>query len=84
MSATNPKHDGKDENVRTPEHEDTFFRDLIGYSIGTLGIHRLGYFWHSKCGILECSVYCYIGNSMVRPMDLLVGLVFKLPWWADL
>ena len=26
----------------TTEYEDTFFRDAIGYSIGTLGIHRLG------------------------------------------
>jgi hypothetical protein len=26
------------------EHENTFFRDFIGYSIGTLGIHRLGLF----------------------------------------
>ena len=28
--------------VKTSEHENTFFRDTIGYSIGTLGIHRLG------------------------------------------
>ena len=30
--------------MKAPEHEDTFFRDSIGYSIGTLGIHRLGLF----------------------------------------
>jgi len=41
LSATNP---GKGEVVKSPEHEDTFFRDLIGYSVGTLGIHRLGLF----------------------------------------
>jgi photosynthetic reaction center L subunit len=41
LSATNPK---KGEVVKTPEHEDTFFRDFIGYSVGTLGIHRLGLF----------------------------------------
>ncbi len=41
LSATNPK---PGETVKTPEHEDTFFRDTIGYSIGTLGIHRLGLF----------------------------------------
>jgi photosynthetic reaction center L subunit len=41
LSATNP---GKGQVVKTPEHEDTFFRDTIGYSIGTLGIHRLGLF----------------------------------------
>jgi photosynthetic reaction center L subunit len=39
LSSTNP---GKGGVVKTPEHEDTFFRDFIGYSVGTLGIHRLG------------------------------------------
>jgi photosynthetic reaction center L subunit len=39
LSAINPK---QGESVKTAEHENTFFRDLIGYSIGTLGIHRLG------------------------------------------
>lgn len=41
LSAVNP---GGDEAVKTAEHENTFFRDFIGYSIGPLGIHRLGLF----------------------------------------
>jgi photosynthetic reaction center L subunit len=41
LSASNP---GKGEPVKTADHEDTFFRDLVGYSIGALGIHRLGLF----------------------------------------
>jgi photosynthetic reaction center L subunit len=41
LSASNP---AKGQEMKTPEHEDTFFRDLIGYSIGPLGIHRLGLF----------------------------------------
>ena len=41
LSASNPK---KGEAMRTADHEDTFFRDAIGYSIGALGIHRLGLF----------------------------------------
>ena len=41
LSSTNP---GEGNVVKTPDHEDTFFRDLIGYSVGTLGIHRLGLF----------------------------------------
>jgi photosynthetic reaction center L subunit len=41
LSSTNP---GKGQVVKTPEHEDTFFRDFIGYSVGTLGIHRVGLF----------------------------------------
>ena len=41
LSATNPK---KGEVVKTAEHENTYYRDVVGYSIGALGIHRLGLF----------------------------------------
>ena len=57
LSATNP---GKGEVVKTAEHENAFFRDMIGYSIGTLGIHRLGLFlalsaafWSAVCIIIS-------------------------------
>jgi photosynthetic reaction center L subunit len=57
LSATNPP-DG--EVVKTAEHENTFFRDAIGYSIGTLGIHRLGLFlalsagfWSAVCIVIS-------------------------------
>ena len=60
LSAANPSNhksvrSGPAE-VKTPEYEDTYFRDTIGYSIGTLGIHRLGLllalnagFWSAVC-----------------------------------
>jgi len=57
LSAVNPN---RGEPVKTPEHENTFFRDTIGYSIGTLGIHRLGLFlalqsvfWSAVCIIIS-------------------------------
>ena len=57
LSAANP---GRGKEVKTTEHEDTFFRDAIGYSIGTLGIHRLGLFlalsavfWSAVCIIIS-------------------------------
>jgi photosynthetic reaction center L subunit len=57
LSSTNP---GRGEVVKTPEHENTFFRDVLGYSIGTLGIHRLGLilalnagFWSAVCIIIS-------------------------------
>ena len=57
LSAANP---GKGESVKYAEHENTFFRDIIGYSIGTLGIHRLGVFlaisaafWSAMCILLS-------------------------------
>ena len=62
LSAVNPgrRDDGKQDVVKTAEHENTFFRDTIGYSIGALGIHRLGLFlalsagfWSAVCIILS-------------------------------
>jgi photosynthetic reaction center L subunit len=61
LSATNPK---KGEPVKTAEHENAYFRDFIGYSIGTLGIHRLGLFlalnagfWSAVCIVISGPVY---------------------------
>ncbi|MEL6951206.1 MAG: photosynthetic reaction center subunit L [Pseudomonadota bacterium] len=57
LSGSNPK---KGNTVRTAEHENSFFRDSIGYSIGSLGIHRLGLFlainagfWSAICIVIS-------------------------------
>ena len=57
LSAANP---AKGQTVKTPDHENTFFRDAIGYSVGTLGIHRLGLllalnavFWSAVCIVIS-------------------------------
>jgi photosynthetic reaction center L subunit len=57
LSAVNP---AKGETVKLPDHEDTFFRDIIGYSVGTLGIHRVGLFlalsavfWSAVCIVIS-------------------------------
>ena len=57
LSSTNPQ---PGHTVKTPEHEDTFFRDIIGYSVGTLGIHRVGLFlalsagfWSAVCIVIS-------------------------------
>ncbi|TCM87514.1 photosynthetic reaction center subunit L [Rhodovulum steppense] len=55
LSACNPE---KGEEAKTPDHEDTFFRDLIGYSVGTLGIHRLG--WLLAMNAVFFSAVCII------------------------
>lgn len=61
LSATNP---AKGEPVKTAEHENTYFRDVVGYSIGTLGIHRLGLFlalsagfWSAVCIVIAGPLY---------------------------
>ena len=57
LSAVNPQ---KGQAVKGAEHEDGFFRDDIGYSIGALGIHRLGLFlalsasfWSAVCIVIS-------------------------------
>ena len=57
LSSANP---GPGQEVKTAEHENTYFRDTIGYSIGPLGIHRLGLFlalsavfWSAVCMIIS-------------------------------
>jgi photosynthetic reaction center L subunit len=57
LSGSNPSDKGE---VRQAEDEDTFFRDFIGYSIGLLGIHRLGLilalnavFWSAVCIVIS-------------------------------
>lgn len=56
LSASNPSCGP----VQTAEHENTYFRDTIGYSIGSLGIHRLGLFlaisaafWSAVCIVIS-------------------------------
>lgn len=57
LSVVNP---AEGEPVKTSEHENTFFRDLVGYSIGALAIHRLGLFlslsavfWSAVCILIS-------------------------------
>jgi len=57
LSAVNPQ---KGHAVKTTEYEHAFFRDHIGYSVGALGIHRLGLFlalsagfWSAVCIIIS-------------------------------
>ncbi|MEL7041283.1 MAG: photosynthetic reaction center subunit L [Pseudomonadota bacterium] len=80
LSATNP---GKNEEIKAPEHENSFFRDTIGYSVGTLGIHRLGLFlalsagfWSAICIVISGPLY---EGSWVTWWD---GWR-NLPIWAD-
>jgi photosynthetic reaction center L subunit len=81
LSAANPP---KGHEMKTPDHEDTFFRDLIGYSIGPLGIHRLGLllainasFWSAVCIVIS-------GTIWFDPWINWWDWYLELPWWADL
>ena len=75
LSSTNPP---KGEKVKTPEHEDTYFRDLIGYSVGTLGIHRLGLFLALSAGFWSAVCIVISGPFWTRSWPE------WWTWWLDL
>ncbi len=75
LSATNPGEGGV---VKAPEHEDQFFRDVLGYSIGTLGIHRLGLFL--ALAAVFFSAVCMIISGPFWTL----GWPEWWNWWLDL
>ncbi len=81
LSAVNP---GKGELVKSPDHEDTYFRDLIGYSIGPLGIHRLGLFLALSAGFWSAICIVISGTIWFDEWIVWWDWYANLPWWADL
>jgi photosynthetic reaction center L subunit len=79
LSATNPK---PGETVRTAEHENTFFRDTIGWSIGTLGIHRLGLFLALSAGFWSAICIVISGPSWLWPEG--EQWVTWWEWWRNM
>ena len=80
LSSTNP---GRGQEVKTPEHEDTFFRDVIGYSIGTLGIHRLGLFLALASGLFSALCIVLSGPFWTRGWPEWWGWWLNLPIWSQ-
>ena len=75
LSAANPLR-GK--TVRPTEYEDSYFRDAIGYSIGTLGIHRLGLFLAVSAGVWSAICIIISGPFWTR------GWPEWWNWWLNL
>jgi photosynthetic reaction center L subunit len=78
LSAANP---GAGEKVKSSEHENQYYRDTIGWSIGPLGIHRLGMFlaisasfWSAVCILLS-------GPFWTRGWPEWWGWWLNLPIW---
>jgi len=75
LSVANP---GKGEVVKGGEHENSFFRDSIGYSIGSLGIHRLGLFLALSAGFWSAVCIIISGPFWTR------GWPEWWNWWLNL
>ena len=81
LSAVNP---AKGTEVKSPDHEDTYFRDLIGYSIGPLGIHRLGLFLALSAGFWSAVCIVISGTIWFEEWIVWWDWYLELPFWADL
>jgi len=79
LSSVNP---GEDRPVLTPEHENTFFRDTIGWSVGTLGIHRLGLFLALSAGFWSAVCIVISGPSWLWPENAAWQDWWE--WWRNL
>jgi photosynthetic reaction center L subunit len=79
LSAVNPT---KGETVKTAEHENTYFRDVLGYSIGTLGIHRLGLFLALSAVFFSAVCIVISGPSFLWPAG--EPWVNWWDWWPNL
>jgi len=75
LAATNP---GEGQTVKGAEHENCFFRDSIGYSIGALGIHRLGLFLALAAGFFSAVCIVISGPFWTR------GWPEWWNWWLEL
>jgi photosynthetic reaction center L subunit len=78
LSSTNPK---KGEVVKSVDHEDTFFRDLVGYSVGILGIHRLGLFLAMAAVFFSAVCIVISGPFWTRGWPEWWGWWLMLPIW---
>ena len=76
LSAANPE---KGEVMKTPDHEDTFFRDFIGYSIGPLGIHRLGFLLAINAVFCQRGLHHHFRPGLDPRMAGMVELVARAP-----
>ena len=75
LSASNPP---KGEVVKNADYEDSYFRDLVGYSIGALGIHRLGLFLALAAGFFSAVCIVISGPFWTR------GWPEWWDWWLQL
>ena len=75
LSATNPK---EGQTVTKSQHEDTYFRDFLGYSIGEVGIHRLGLLLALAAGFFSAVCIIISGPFWTK------GWPEWWDWWLNL
>jgi len=79
LSILNP---GKGKPIGGAEHANSFFRDTIGYSIGELGIHRLGLFLAIAAGFFSAVCIIISGPFWTRGWPEWWNWWLELPVWS--
>ena len=75
-------HPQKGQPVRFEEQESIYFRDTIVYSIGSLGIHRLGYFLALNAGIWSAICIVISGPFWSRGWPYWYDWFMNIPIWG--
>ncbi|MCS7002282.1 MAG: bifunctional photosynthetic reaction center subunit L/M, partial [Dehalococcoidia bacterium] len=65
----------------TEANIDAFWRGSLGYSIGEIGIHRLG-FWAAAISILLANVCIFLSGTLVQDWNAFWSFWDKLPFWS--
>jgi photosynthetic reaction center L subunit len=78
LSAANP---GNKQPMKFGGHESVYFRDTIYYSIGELGIHRLGFFLAINAGLWSAVCIIISGPFWSRGWPYFFDWYLRLPIW---
>ena len=79
LSASRP---GAGEAVKGGEHESVYFRDTIAYSIGELGIHRLGWFLAINAGVWSAICILISGPLWTQGWPYWWNWYLHIPIWS--
>jgi photosynthetic reaction center L subunit len=79
LGAANP---GLGQVVKSAEHENQYYRDVLGWSIGPLGIHRLGLFLAISASFWSAVCILISGPFWTRGWPEWWGWWLNLPIWA--
>lgn len=69
-----------DRPYTSEENEDGFWRNLIGYSIGEIGIHRLA-FWVGTASVLFSNLCIFLSGTLVHDWQGFWAFWDRIPIW---
>jgi len=66
----------------TPANEDAFWRNLLGYSVGEVGIHRLG-FWVAAASVLFSNLCIFLSGTLISDWAEFWAFWDAFPVWES-